>query len=750
MIGLYWNKETGLLMFGSTEIANNNGEGIGLTTNPLTRDLFFGSVLIATGNHQNPTGYTVQDGVLYYDGNRVGNLDPIDPENPDSEFSVEGYWIPPEQPANPSVGSLTTADILGMYDAIAATEPRLTKHRYEDADGNPILSVTGSHELFHYVYEPENYTKTLYVQAGIHGNEKDARYTTFKIIEAMLTKHNQSGYKAWKPLYDSLRLILIPVVHPWGTDYRYDTGAIGNMNAPNQHETPTQTNSVNLNRNMDFDHQYALASVGTGDTLPMSYPETRHIRDVVEKYGPHTIDYALDMHDGERVAEHYWVNFPADSKAPKLVLNFLSYLIKTYIPEGTTPVIPNCKDTSTTGITSGWFAKTMGIPASTGEWIAGLFQPGGYKFDSYQFTHSMAIRANLFFMVFNNDVKGWNIEEPQDAQYFRFDYPKAFTKRGMQYDRASAELQVQDDQICARWDALQAKFPNLITKSASLGLNAKGDDVYSYTFGSGTKKVMYVGGVMRYGGTRKIDEFAIYQLVEYLTNDYIVAQSKFLQDLRNNYTIIVLPFIDNLANNTAPNTTAGLNNAALSRQRWVIGVDGKAVPASGAHGSDNHGVKIIKQLIDSHSDLKCIVSGGEVMTGFASNNQTEYSTEFETHIVLPKNKSTSSIITVSQNTIIGENLIVGSSVPNDLNSYVDYLRTNRNELVVVENTQGVTFGDYAFDTFSIPTYFVQLKVSKRFTELAEYHTLTAERYMHANFEAGRRMANIANLFLIGG
>lgn len=724
MIGLYWNKQTGLLMFGSVEIIESSGDGVGIYTEPVTRDLYFGRIKIANGDPQNPIGYHVEDGVLYYDGNRVGGLDPIDPENPDAEFSVEGYWLPPTQPANRAADMYTTADILAMYDAIAANEPRLTKHRYEDASGNPILSVTGSHELFHYVYEPENYTKTLYVQAGIHGNEKDARYTTFKIVEAMLTKHNQSGYKAWKPLYDSMRLIIIPVVHPWGADYRYDTGAIGNMNAPNQNETPTQANSVNLNRNMDFDHQFALASVGTGDTLPLSYPETRHIRDVVEKYGAHTIDYALDMHDGESVNEHYWINYTVDSKTPVLINNFLNYLIKTYIPEGTTPVIPNCKDTSTTGITSGWFAKTMGIPASTCEWMGGLFQPGGYKFDSYQFTHSMAIRANMFFTVFKNDVKGWNIEEPQDAQYFRFDYPKAFTKRGMQYDRASAELQVQDDQIRARWDALQAKFPNLIAKSESLGFNAKGESVHTYTYGNGSKKVMYVGGVMRYGGTRKIDEFAIYQLIEYLTNDYIVAQSRFLQDLRNNYTIIVLPFIDNLANNTAPNTTAGLNNAALSRQRWVVGADGKATPASGTHGAENHGVKIIKQLIDSNSDLKCIVSGGEVMTGFASNNQTEYSTEFETHIVLPKNNDVQ-----------------------DLNAYVNYLQAERNEAVVVEKTQGVTFGDYAFDNYQIPTYFVQLKVSKRFTELAAYHTLTMERYMHANFEAGRRIANIVNLFL---
>lgn len=76
------------------------------------------------------------------------------------------------------------------------------------------------------------------------------------------------------------------------------------------------------------------------------------------------------------------------------------------------------------------------------------------------------------------------------------------------------------------------------------------------------------------------------------------------------------------------------------------------------------------------------------------------------------------------------------------------METDRNEDVVIENTKGTTFGDYAFDNYNIPTYYVQLQVSKRYTELADYHTLTEDQYLHCNYEAGRRMANIANLFLM--
>lgn len=293
-------------------------------------------------------------------------------------------------------------------------------------------------------------------------------------------------------------------------------------------------------------------------------------------------------------------------------------------------------------------------------------------------------------------------------------------KKGMRYDGADSRTKVTDELIYSRWDELQNKYPNLIFKSQQLGENVYGQSIHTYTFGNGKNKVLYVGGIMRYGAPHKIDEFAIYQLIEYLCDDYIVNQSKFLQDLRNNYTIIVLPCIDNIAANNSVDRYSGLNNMALTYKKWQI-VDNKCQPTSNA--LTYHDVPIIKSIIDNNQDLKCIVSGGEIMTGYGGNTQ-DYSTDYETQIIIPKNQT------------------------NSIGNYIDHLISNRNENVVIENTKGTTFGDYAFDNFNIPTYYVQLKVSKRYTELAEYHTLSETEYLHSNYEAGRRMANIVNLFLM--
>lgn len=617
--------------------------------------------------------------------------------------------MPPAQPTNVAAKDWTYSTLLSKYDALVAVEPRLTKHRYEDGNGNPILSSSGGHEMFHYLYEPPEYDKTFFLQAGIHGTEKDSRLTLFRMLEIMLTERDTKGYAAWRRIYDRCRLIIIPLANPHGND-------AGAFLIPYKSEPL----NLNANRNYDFNHQFA-ASSGSGGRAPFDTTETQHTRDVFNLYGAQNIDLAVDYHDGGTVMQHYWINYAIDAPNRQPMEDFVDYMLASHGVAPEDAIIPDARDTGVSGTTAGWFSKTMGVPATTNEWIGGIW---GYDFGSAHLTHSLQVRSNMLFIALADDnITGWKVNEAPGAPYFHFDFPVSFTRKGLREEGAEEITKVSDADIYARWDALTAANPAKLTKSASLGNNADGMAVHTYTFGSGPEKVIYVGGVMRYGGTHKIDEYAIYQLVEYLCNDYIVGQSAHLTNLRDNYTIIVLPFIDNVAGNAnATQRTAGLNNQALGYQRWVIDGTNKTVPAANANGTGNHGVQIIKALIDGNTDAKCIVSGGEILTGYGGNTPY-YSTTFQAHFVVPRNMAF------------------------DHAAYKTHLETNRSELVVVENTQGFTFGDYAFDQYGIPVYFVQLKASNRFTEWADDHTLTEQAYLHSNYEAGRRMANIVNLFV---
>lgn len=683
--------DNGNLIVNGSLIAVSDGSGVGLHMRP-PRDLYFDNTFLVRGNKDVGTGIEFGSELLF-DNTPVADEVPIDP----SEFSVEGYWIPPVQMPAVDDQRWSYNEFIERYDTLMMLDSKFTKHRYDKPDGTPYIAPFTEHEYYHYKFEPENYTKTIFMQASIHGHERDSRISLYRMIEALIVKRKQQGYTAWQELYKNCRIIIIPVATPWGVDNRVNSIKYSSVEAPDR-------TTINPNRSYDF-LQTPTNEVGFGGLYPFEIYDTRHTRDVLLHYGLENIDYAIDIHDGYTTPEHYWVTYPVDNLPFGIKLRgFIDYMVGKHVPVGDTPLIDRVTDSgASNGVAASYFNRTLGLVGSTCEWLGGIFP---YDFGSEQMTHSFELRSNVLFEAYKADTKSWVVNEPEDAQYFHFDYPVAFTRLTMQPDTSLFQgVNTNHDRIISRWDALLAANPSYITKSPVLGQNLESKDVHSYTVGNGSNKVLFIGGVMRRDAEHRIDEYAVYLLAEYLCNDYIVSQSKFLTDLKNNYKIIVLPNIDIFANlNEFP--TAGINLAG----KWSVEND-KAQPV-GVY----HDVQIVKNLIDANADAKCIITGGEI--------DAQYPSDFQTQVVLPKNQVS------------------------NIDPYKTHLTTNRDELVVEAKTNGLTFMDYAYDNHAIPAYAVQLKVSNRFVDRAEYHNLSEELYLHSNYEAGRRMANIANLFLI--
>lgn len=651
----------------------------------LDNQLFFDGKVISTSSENN-NGLVFNYDKLYFNGVEIKNED----------IPTYNFWNAPTQEAS-VLKPWSYEELISEYDSLMNEFPNyISKETYSGK------TLNGDYDLHHYVLEPDNYSKTIFIQAGIHGNEMDSKQQLLRFVKTLLYKTDLEGYTELKVLRNDVRFILIPCVSPYGHDN-------SSMNVPYD----GAQYGINLNRNYDYNHQYALSGTGVGGNLPFEYAEVRHTDYVLSKYGIDNIDFGQDWHDGGGVLEHYWINYNVDAPNREDTINLINTLINKYNIEN--PITPNCKDTGTTGTTQGYMSKTLGMVSSTVEWIGGLL---GYDFKESHMTQSFELRVNSVLLAYylKNDVKFPKVEQG----YFKWEFPKAFTRNGLRDERPAAETKVSDAQIYARWNALQVENSSYITKTV-VGTDVTAtQEVATYTLGSGTNKVLYIGGIMRYQAPHKIDEYAIYQIAEYLCNPLYVSKSPILQDLKNNYTIIVLPCIDNTASNTVEYRTAGLNNQALSYKKWQI-VNDKTVPT--ANSLTYNDVPIIKTLIDNNQDLKCIVSGGEIMTGYSGNTQ-DYPTDYETQFVIPRKMTI-----------------------DNLNDYISYLENDKNENVDVSNTIGFTFGDYAFDQYGIPTYFIQQKVSKRFEELSDFHTLTEQQYLHQNYEAGRRMSTIINTIL---
>lgn len=708
-------------------VAGGELNELGIYTNG--DDLLFDGKVIATSS--SPLGLRVVGNDLYFGNTKIGGETPPEPPIPTANL-----WTPPTQAAS-SYTAYSYAQLISMYDALMAEHPDyITKGVYSEKGYQ-------DYDLVHYILTPENYTKTFYLQAGIHGNEHDAPQVLYRIIDILCNHINENAYKRLKPLRENVRFVIIPIVNPWGYDNTW-------MNIPyidwNGDAQTTLGNAMNANRNCDVNQQFYLDASGTGGNYPWQIAETRHIKSLVETYGAHIFDYMVDFHDGGNVDEHLWFNYNMDGANAtvmrQLLVDLIDYEEALRLAGGTDyrrfdietadelgyvhPHVCDCSGYST-GTNAGWYNTTLGSLGSVCEYMGGIF---GYTFNAEQMTRSLRIRANMLIYAYEMiNTKGWLVNEPQGADYFHFDYPISMTRQGLRVDATdmtTSHTQVTIDEVYDRWDALASANPSYVTKSASLGTNGDGQNIYYYTLGSGAKKVLFIGGALRWSVNHKETEFGIYTLAQYLCNNYIVNQSAFLQNLKQNYTIVVLPCIDiNGGNNAVGAYGRGLNCSALNYGKWQITND-KCVPTTYAINTAND-VPIFLAFLQAHTDALMILSGGEDTSGY-TYEAPKYSTDYMTQLILPKNQT----------------------LPQVVQDYLDHLENDRGEnAVVVESTNGKTFGDYAYDNYGIPTIFLNMKVSQMWSErmwMAQDGD-TSGRYFYRNYETGRRIANIANLFL---
>lgn len=729
-------------------------------------------------------------GVLHFRGTPIGSSTPPTPPDPPTppEPVESDLWIPPVQ-ASSSRNKYTYRSFIEAYDALMSAHPTyIKKYEYQEQQTGtrtiydssykrahtnvPTYSQSrqqvaagaynsasgvgyGGYPLYHYEFTPDNYTKTIYVQACIHGNEHDAPQTLLRIMDIICNHTDEAAYARLKPLRDNVRWIVVPVVSPWGHD-NYS------MNVPYTDwdgNEVTGGSSMNMNRNMDVIQSYPLVQAGTGGNYPFQRSENRHIEFIINTYGAHNIDYAVDNHDGEDTTKHFWFNYNADgangSAMRKLLADLIAYEDELIAQGGTDYRQPENADADeegyvhpevadafgySTGTCAAWFNGTAGMLGSVCEYLGGYF---GYSFSQEQMTRSLRIRANLLIYAYEMiTTKGWKVNEAADADYFEFNYPVTMTREGLRQDPTGSAYfhgVVELYDVYNRWDALAAANPSYIHKSASLGQNYGGSDIYSYTVGNGAKKVLFIGGTMRFSDNNKETEFGIYLLCEYLCNPYIVAQSKFLTKLRNDYTIVVLPCIDitagdNSTINNVDNRQRSLNNpfgGATSATKWKL-QNNVCVPYNANHAD----VNIFTSWVDANSDALVLVSGGERTTINSSNGNPNlgapsYKTDYMTQVIVAKNVTE----------------------PSWLGDYCDHLVNDRGENVPdVEHTAGLTCGDYAYDNHGIPAFFVNLKPSNKWDEVKDYMQGgdTANRYMYRTYETGRRIANIANFFLMAG
>lgn len=118
------------------------------------------------------------------------------------------------------------------------------------------------YNVYKYTFEPKNYTKTIVVTSCIHGNEYSAFYAMAHFMRLVVNNWHQHSQLAY--LRKNVRLILVPIVNPWGF-------------ANNDREN---VNNVDLNRN--FDYYWEGGSPGKKGTKAFSEAESRNMKNMFD------------------------------------------------------------------------------------------------------------------------------------------------------------------------------------------------------------------------------------------------------------------------------------------------------------------------------------------------------------------------------------------------------------------------------------------------------------------------------------
>lgn len=224
-------------------------------------------------------------------------------------------WTPPDQPSALVSEAEAFADaenwnanqfISNLWEPLRAAHPDYISGGVLGSD------QSGTYDVYRYIFEPPHYDRTMILSCSMHGNEVTNQLALYRILHHMIHdwhKYPQLAHLRWR-----VRLVVLPIVNPWGISQA----------------TRSRTNSRNVDINRNFDYRWeeytqSAPYDGKGDA-PFSEAETRYVRDTLAEFSG--ADVYLDLHDYPAGTEtDYPIYVPAEfSDGTAIVAEVVSWL----------------------------------------------------------------------------------------------------------------------------------------------------------------------------------------------------------------------------------------------------------------------------------------------------------------------------------------------------------------------------------------------------------------------------------------
>ena len=286
-----------------------------------------------------------------------------------ADADTKGPWYIPS-----SVGSIsedkTLGDIAWTSDEVLENLYEPIRARYSDYITREHIGkdATGEYDMYCYIYEPENYEITVFLTAGIHGDEEIGYFSLAKIMQSIADATSDDALLY--TMRQKVRFVVIPIINVWS--------------ASNNH-IRRNANGQDLNR--DFES--------------LSQAESQNVAACFETYASNAV-VAMDFHISANQDAELWFNFI--NYTDNAVANYktTNHLYHRYLALGyTSQKTDLCKlpgsYTKGSQYLEGYIFNEYGVPTITVEYTDNSKTPPAYS-DACM---TLAVETYINFIIQN-------------------------------------------------------------------------------------------------------------------------------------------------------------------------------------------------------------------------------------------------------------------------------------------------------------------------------------------------------------
>ena len=189
-----------------------------------------------------------------------------------ADNSYDGYLLTLNSGEAIPVGdsALSYADFISQtWDTLLSAFPN------EVTKTTIINDSSNTYPIYKYVFAPAYYQKTVFLTAGMHGDEYEGFWGLYRLMHLIWTE----GYKypSLRKLRHNTRFIIIPVLNPYGV------------------QNKQRKNSQNIDANQNYDVRWSDSDYTHTGSAPFSSNEAKAVKLVCDDYEGE-IDYHADFH----------------------------------------------------------------------------------------------------------------------------------------------------------------------------------------------------------------------------------------------------------------------------------------------------------------------------------------------------------------------------------------------------------------------------------------------------------------------